>query len=67
MAVLICSAAKVERTRAAKAPRFAESVLGNIVNWDFVERNLDGRGADRADQETEAEPAADLRETEAAT
>lgn len=48
-------------------PRFAESVLGNIVNWDFVERNLDGRGADRADQETEAEPAADLRETEAAT
>jgi Fe-Mn family superoxide dismutase len=32
-------------------PRFASSVLGNIVNWEFVARNLDGRGAARADQE----------------
>jgi Fe-Mn family superoxide dismutase len=32
-------------------PRFAESVLGNIVNWDFVGRNLDGEGLSRADQE----------------
>jgi Fe-Mn family superoxide dismutase len=32
-------------------PRFAQSVLANIVNWDFVARNLDGRGAERADQE----------------
>jgi len=32
-------------------PRFAESVLGNIVNWDFVGRNLDGEGIGRADQE----------------
>ena len=32
-------------------PRFAASVLGNIVNWDFVAKNLDGRGAARADQE----------------
>jgi superoxide dismutase, Fe-Mn family len=31
-------------------PRFAESVLGNIVNWEFVGRNLDGAGASRADQ-----------------
>ena len=31
-------------------PRFAANVLGNIVNWEFVARNLDGRGADRADQ-----------------
>lgn len=32
-------------------PRFASSVLGNIVNWEFVAENLDSRGADRADQE----------------
>jgi Fe-Mn family superoxide dismutase len=32
-------------------PKFAQAVLSNIVNWDFVARNLDGRGADRADQE----------------
>ncbi len=29
---------------------FAESVLGNIVNWEFVARNLDGEGVARADQ-----------------
>jgi Fe-Mn family superoxide dismutase len=32
-------------------PRFASSVLTNIVNWDFVAQNLDGRGEQRADQE----------------
>ncbi len=32
-------------------PKFAESVLGNIVNWDFVANNLDGDGVSRADQE----------------
>ena len=32
-------------------PRFAESVLGNIVNWEFVAQNLDGNGIGRADQE----------------
>jgi Fe-Mn family superoxide dismutase len=47
-------------------PRFAESVLGNIVNWEFVERNLDGKGAERADQETGPDTMADLRETEKA-
>ena len=32
-------------------PKFAEAVLGNIVNWEFVGRNLDGEGASgRADQ-----------------
>ncbi len=31
--------------------RFASSVLASIVNWEFVAENLDGRGADRADQE----------------
>lgn len=31
-------------------PKFAESVLGNIVNWEFVGRNLDGEGVARADQ-----------------
>jgi Fe-Mn family superoxide dismutase len=30
--------------------RFAESLLGNLVNWEFVEANLDGRGFARADQ-----------------
>ncbi len=32
-------------------PRFAESVLGNIVDWEFVAKNLDGEGVSRADQE----------------
>jgi superoxide dismutase, Fe-Mn family len=32
-------------------PRFASSVLSNIVNWDFVAQNLDGKGFDRANQE----------------
>ena len=32
-------------------PRFASTVLANIVNWDFVAQNLDGRGLERADQE----------------
>lgn len=32
-------------------PDFAEKVLGNIVNWDFVAQNLDGNGVSRADQE----------------
>ncbi len=31
-------------------PKFAETVLANIVNWDFVAKNLDGQGASRADQ-----------------
>ncbi|HMG46474.1 MAG TPA: superoxide dismutase [Allosphingosinicella sp.] len=31
-------------------PKFAESVLGNIVNWEFVGQNLDGDGVARADQ-----------------
>jgi len=31
-------------------PKFAESVLGNIVNWEFVGMNLDGEGVSRADQ-----------------
>ncbi|TVV73371.1 superoxide dismutase [Sphingomonas solaris] len=31
-------------------PKFAETVLGNIINWDFVAQNLDGQGESRADQ-----------------
>ncbi len=31
-------------------PRSLKSVLDNIINWDFVARNLDGEGASRADQ-----------------
>jgi len=38
-------------------PRFAESVLGNIVNWEFVGRNLDGEGVSRVDQEHERQTA----------
>jgi len=32
-------------------PRYAETVLGKIINWDFVGQNLDGEGLSRADQE----------------
>ena len=32
-------------------PKFAGAVLSNIVNWDFVAQNLDGKGFDRANQE----------------
>ena len=32
-------------------PKFADAVLVNIVNWEFVAENLDGGGAGRADQE----------------
>ena len=31
-------------------PDFAEKVLGNIVNWEFVAQNLDGNGESRANQ-----------------
>jgi Fe-Mn family superoxide dismutase len=30
--------------------KFAENVLGNIINWEFVGKNLDGEGVARADQ-----------------
>ena len=32
-------------------PAYAKGVLGNIVDWEVVARNLDGQGAARADQE----------------
>ena len=32
-------------------PKFADAVLANIVNWDFVAENLDGRGLERANQD----------------
>ena len=32
-------------------PKFADAVLSNIVNWDFVAENLDGRGLERANQQ----------------
>ncbi|MEO7410869.1 MAG: superoxide dismutase [Sphingomicrobium sp.] len=35
-------------------PRFLKSVLDNIVNWDFVVQNLDGKGLERADQQQKA-------------
>ena len=37
--------------------KFADAVLANIVNWEFVARNLDGNGEKRADQDGEAAPA----------
>ncbi len=41
-------------------PRYADEVLSRIVNWEFVARNLDEKGAERADQE----PTATVREVE---
>jgi Fe-Mn family superoxide dismutase len=38
-------------------PKFAETVLANLVNWEFVGKNLDGEGVSRADQ-----PARELTE-----
>jgi Fe-Mn family superoxide dismutase len=32
-------------------PKFAETILANVINWDFVSQNLDGQGAGRADQQ----------------
>lgn len=32
-------------------PDFADKVLGNIINWEFVAQNLDGDGVSRADQQ----------------
>ena len=32
-------------------PKFADAVLSNIVNWDFVGQNLDGSGLERANQQ----------------
>ena len=37
-------------------PKFASTVLSNIVNWEFVAANLDGRGEARADQEGAKSP-----------
>ena len=31
--------------------KFVDAVLGNLVDWEFVARNLDGDGVGRADQE----------------
>ncbi|MGE4429649.1 MAG: superoxide dismutase [Sphingobium sp.] len=31
-------------------PNYAEMLLKNAVNWDFVSQNLDGEGVSRADQ-----------------
>ena len=35
-------------------PKFVKSVLDNLVNWDFVAKNLDGKGLTRADQQQKA-------------
>ena len=35
-------------------PKFLKSVLENIINWDFVAENLDGKGLARADQKQNA-------------
>jgi Fe-Mn family superoxide dismutase len=32
-------------------PAFVDALLANLVNWEFVARNLDGGGVRRADQE----------------
>ena len=43
-------------------PKFADAVLKNIVNWEFVAANLDGKGAEKGDQESTK-----ARETEPTT
>ena len=40
-------------------PKYAETLLANIVNWEFVARNLDGEGVSRADQEADEKALAD--------
>ena len=35
-------------------PKFVKSVLDNLINWDFVAQNLDGKGLARADQKQKA-------------
>ena len=47
-------------------PKFVTSVLQNIINWDFVGQNLDGKGTSRADQEPSGEAMPEARETESA-
>jgi Fe-Mn family superoxide dismutase len=37
-------------------PKFASAVLENIVNWEFVAQNLDGQGAERANQQGARSP-----------
>ena len=32
-------------------PVFVETVLNNLIDWEFVAQNLDGQGVSRADQE----------------
>jgi Fe-Mn family superoxide dismutase len=32
-------------------PKYLEAVTANLINWDFVAQNLDGKGIGRADQE----------------
>ncbi len=32
--------------------KFVEAVLGHLIDWEFVARNLDGGGVGRADQES---------------
>jgi Fe-Mn family superoxide dismutase len=31
-------------------PKFAQEVIAQVINWDFVSKNLDGLGTSRADQ-----------------
>src|SRR5919202_2545320 len=30
-------------------PKFVDAVVDNLINWDFVAQNLDGKGTERAD------------------
>jgi superoxide dismutase, Fe-Mn family len=31
-------------------PDYVQTLLGDLINWDFIAQNLDGKGAERADQ-----------------
>jgi Fe-Mn family superoxide dismutase len=38
-------------------PKYLDAVTANLINWDFVAQNLDGKGVSRADQEPVKEAA----------
>ena len=50
----MCGSMPTTSTIATNGRKFLKSVLDNIVNWDFVAKNLDGKGLDRADQKQKA-------------
>lgn len=40
---------------------YATAVTEGVLNWSFAALNLDGKGADRADQRPEQQAASDVK------